>query len=168
MLAQNFQPKIYKEGSTSSNFSSSIPTTLLLLSNAGRSLPSPYIIMHASQYLLLLLTFVVSCVLAAPAADLQRRSGYSGDGTFYTVGLGSCGKTNSDSQMVAALNAPQMGNNKYCGKTATVTGPKGEVTVTIVDTCPECSSGDLDLSPAAFDKIGSESAGRIKITWNWS
>ncbi|KAJ2963855.1 hypothetical protein NQZ79_g1147 [Umbelopsis isabellina] len=124
--------------------------------------------MHASQYLVLLLTFVVSCVLAAPAVDIQRRSGFSGDGTFYTVGLGSCGKTDSDSDLVAALNAPQMGDNKYCGKSATVTGPKGKVTVKIVDTCPECSSGDLDLSPSAFDKIGSESAGRIKISWDWA
>lgn len=28
---------------------------------------------------------------------------YSGDGTFYSPGLGSCGITNSDSEMVAAL-----------------------------------------------------------------
>ncbi|GAB5589201.1 hypothetical protein Unana1_04101 [Umbelopsis nana] len=124
--------------------------------------------MQSYKYILVFLAMVISCVLAAPAGTVERRSTFSGDGTYYTVGLGSCGKTNSDSQMVAALNAPQMGSNKYCGKSATVTGPNGSVTVTIVDTCPECASGSLDLSPAAFQKIGDMSAGRIKISWVWN
>ncbi|KAI8579550.1 hypothetical protein K450DRAFT_271859 [Umbelopsis ramanniana AG] len=106
--------------------------------------------------------------MAAPAASIQRRSQYSGDGTYYSVGLGSCGKTNEDSEMVAALNAPQMGKNKYCGKSAKVKGPNGSVTVKIVDTCPECDSGSLDLSPSAFKKIGDMSDGRISISWEWA
>lgn len=122
--------------------------------------------MQVTSYIFVLLATMLSCAMAAP---VERRSGsFSGDGTYYTVGLGSCGSTDSDSDMVAALNQPQMGKNKYCGKSATVKGPNGSVTVKIVDTCPECDSGSLDLSPSAFKKIGDLSAGRIPITWSWN
>jgi hypothetical protein len=34
---------------------------------------------------------------------------FSGDGTYYNVGLGACGWWNSNGELVAALNAPQYG-----------------------------------------------------------
>jgi len=98
---------------------------------------------------------------------------FTGDGTYYNTGLGSCGHTNTDTQLIAALNAPQMGsypnpnNNPNCGKFAMVHGPKGSVRVQIVDTCPPCAYGSLDLSPAAFAKIADLATGRIKISWSW-
>ncbi|KAI9006271.1 RlpA-like double-psi beta-barrel-protein domain-containing protein-containing protein [Phycomyces nitens] len=115
----------------------------------------------------------IAIVQLANAAPLEKRS-YSGDGTFYGVGLGSCGSSDGNNDLVAALNAPQMGNvpnpnnNPNCGRRATVKGPKGTVTVRIVDTCPPCKKGDLDLSPAAFGKIADFDAGRVHITWNWA
>ncbi|KAI8888658.1 barwin-like endoglucanase, partial [Backusella circina FSU 941] len=99
---------------------------------------------------------------------------FSGDGTFYNTGLGSCGITSEDTDLIAALNAPQMNNganpnaNPLCGKKANVKGPKGTVTVTIVDTCPPCVKGDLDLSPAAFGKIADFADGRVDIEWSWA
>ncbi|ORY91061.1 RlpA-like double-psi beta-barrel-protein domain-containing protein-containing protein, partial [Syncephalastrum racemosum] len=95
----------------------------------------------------------------------------SGDGTWYNPGLGSCGVTNSESDLIAALNYVDMknganpNNNPNCGRKINVTGPKGKVTVKIVDTCPVCKSGDVDLSPAAFAKIADLDQGRIGITW---
>jgi expansin (peptidoglycan-binding protein) len=50
-----------------------------------------------------------------------------------------------------------------CGTCAEVTGPSGTVTLRIVD--PECASGDLDLSPAAFDQIAERALGRVAISW---
>ena len=101
---------------------------------------------------------------------------YSGDGTYYDVGLGSCGQTDSNSQFVAALNAPQMkngdnpNNNPQCGKKIKVTNPANgkSVTVKIVDTCPPCASGDVDLSPSAFAAIADMDLGRIPIKWDWA
>ncbi|ORE05822.1 hypothetical protein BCV72DRAFT_275718 [Rhizopus microsporus var. microsporus] len=99
---------------------------------------------------------------------------FSGDGTYYTPSLGSCGLTNSEKDLVAALNAPQMNNpanpnlNPICGKYINVHGPKGSVRVKIVDTCPPCKVGDVDLSPAAFGKIGNFVDGRIPISWTWA
>ncbi|KAJ1726754.1 hypothetical protein LPJ61_004982 [Coemansia biformis] len=98
---------------------------------------------------------------------------FKGQGTYYTPGLGSCGKTNTDSDLIAAINAPQYGvnanpnNAEVCGKCALVTGPKGQVKVTITDRCPVCAHGDLDLSPTAFDKIGLQADGRISISWSF-
>ncbi|KAJ2956943.1 hypothetical protein NQZ79_g7294 [Umbelopsis isabellina] len=103
---------------------------------------------------------------------------FSGDGTYFNPGLGSCGVTNDDEDMIAALNAPQMGsypnpnNNPNCGKYAMVHGPKGSVRVknfypAVTDTCPPCLKGSLDLSPAAFAKIADLAQGRVHITWTW-
>jgi len=66
---------------------------------------------------------------------------------------------------VAALNSPDWSGSSLCGACAEVTGPNGSVTIRIVDLCPECKTGDLDLSPEAFGKIATMSAGRVAITW---
>ncbi|PWA01131.1 hypothetical protein BB558_002784 [Smittium angustum] len=99
---------------------------------------------------------------------------FSGDGTFYDAGLGSCGWNNSNSDFIAAINAPQYGNTAnpnnapVCGQCALVTGPNGNsVKVKIVDRCPVCAYGSLDLSPAAFNVLASPDAGRISITWDF-
>ncbi|KAI9477793.1 MAG: RlpA-like double-psi beta-barrel-protein domain-containing protein-containing protein [Benjaminiella poitrasii] len=118
---------------------------------------------------------------ATPTSETTKKSAssssssgsYSGDGTYYDVGLGSCGWTNSDSEMIVALNHVQMengansNNNPNCGKKIAVSGPKGTVTVKIVDTCPGCDSGSVDLSPAAFEKIADLSQGRVPVTWDF-
>jgi expansin (peptidoglycan-binding protein) len=36
----------------------------------------------------------------------------------------------------------------------------------VVDQCPECARGDLDLSPQAFQLLSPLAAGRIPITWH--
>jgi expansin (peptidoglycan-binding protein) len=40
------------------------------------------------------------------------------------------------------------------------------ITVRIVDLCPECEMGHLDLSQEAFAKIADPSAGNVPITWS--
>ncbi|KAI8577335.1 hypothetical protein K450DRAFT_252669 [Umbelopsis ramanniana AG] len=117
---------------------------------------------------------IAATVLAAPAA-VEKRS-FSGDATYYnpSAGTNSCGTQASDSDIMAAMNVAQMQNganpnaNPNCGRKVAIKGPKGSVTVTILDTCPGCASGDIDMSPAAFDKIADEAQGRVPITWNWA
>jgi expansin (peptidoglycan-binding protein) len=67
--------------------------------------------------------------------------------------------------MVAAMNHTDYTGAAWCGACVLVTGPSGDVTVRIVDSCPGCKVGDLDLSKEAFAKIAPLSAGRVKITW---
>ncbi|KAJ1927650.1 hypothetical protein IWQ60_002753 [Tieghemiomyces parasiticus] len=107
--------------------------------------------------------------------QLRRGEEFTGDGTYYSpsVGTGACGWDNSDSEKVVALNAPQFGegnpnSNSNCGKMVNIKGPKGEVQAKIVDKCPVCKSGDLDMSPGAFDEIADEADGRVSITWSFA
>ena len=54
---------------------------------------------------------------------------------------------------------------EYCGACIEIAGPNGKVKVKIIDRCPECQQGDVDLSPEAFDQIGDRIDGRISISW---
>jgi expansin (peptidoglycan-binding protein) len=109
--------------------------------------------------------FVLLFTTLTNAAPLVERGSMSGKATYYTPGLGSCGKTNSESDMVVALSSSDM-SKSLCGKSITVKSKTGSVTVKVVDTCPGCGSGSVDLSPSAFAKIGTLSAGVIPITWS--
>ncbi|KAI9321586.1 RlpA-like double-psi beta-barrel-protein domain-containing protein-containing protein [Dichotomocladium elegans] len=106
----------------------------------------------------------MSTVTALP---IEKR-GYSGSATWYDVGLGSCGKTNTNSQMVVALSSSLMGNKGYCGRKIKATYKGKSVTATVVDTCPGCSSGSIDLSPSAFKKLAPLDAGRVPVQWTFA
>jgi hypothetical protein len=49
-------------------------------------------------------------LLGAPHKLLKGVKLFSGIGTFYQVGTGSCGETATDSEMVVAMNKVQMEN----------------------------------------------------------
>jgi expansin (peptidoglycan-binding protein) len=125
-----------------------------------------------------------ACVLAVlvacrgtPAIDASTGSGSftclaapadaSGHGTYYAAdGTGNCSFDASPSDlMVAAMNAPDYNHAAWCGACLAVTGPNGQVVVRVVDQCPGCAHGDLDLSQQAFQMISPLAAGRVAITW---
>jgi len=91
----------------------------------------------------------------------------TGDGTYYAAdGSGNCSFDPSPNDlMVAAMNDPDYAGSAVCGECVQVKGPSGDVTVRIVDRCPECKHGDLDLSPQAFAKIADPKLGRVTIHW---
>ncbi|KAF9112259.1 hypothetical protein BGX27_003697 [Mortierella sp. AM989] len=94
----------------------------------------------------------------------------NGAGTFQQ---GACEYEyiNSVHDMVAALNKPDIGSfpitshSPACGQCLQVTGPNGIIQVQIVDMCPGCKSGSLDLTPGAFAKIADLDKGRVPISW---
>ncbi|KAI6005301.1 RlpA-like double-psi beta-barrel-protein domain-containing protein-containing protein [Pisolithus orientalis] len=103
----------------------------------------------------------------------------SGQGTYYETGLGACGITNTDSQLIAAVSwelfdaypgydGVNPNTNPVCGKQVTASYQGKSTTVTITDRCTGCSLTDLDFSPTAFSDLASESVGRIDISWVWS
>ena len=103
---------------------------------------------------------VGSACLAAPPAE-------TGDGTYYDAdGTGNCSFDKSSDFLVAAMNAPDYGDAVWCGACVDVAGPNGDVVVRIVDQCPGCAKGSLDLSETAFAMIAPVSAGRVAITWH--
>ncbi|CDH60010.1 hypothetical protein RO3G_09000 [Lichtheimia corymbifera JMRC:FSU:9682] len=100
---------------------------------------------------------------------------YDGTGTYYDTGVGSCGKKDTNDELIVAINKAQMGNgpnpnaNPHCGKYVVVQGTNGNVKAKIEDTCPTCGSGSLDLSPAVFRAVcGDESKGKCAIHWKFT
>jgi len=103
----------------------------------------------------------------------------NGDGTFYATGLGACGVTNNDGDMIAAASHalfdsfpgadPKNTNkNPICHRGVNVNYKGKNVKVKITDRCEACEYGSLDFSPSAFNKLSDPSAGRIKgISWKF-
>lgn len=95
---------------------------------------------------------------------------HEGEATYYDFadGSGNCGfPATPDDLMVGAMNHTDYADSAACGACAEVTGPNGTITVRIVDRCPECPQGDIDLSPEAFELIAPLEQGRVDITWRY-
>jgi expansin (peptidoglycan-binding protein) len=95
------------------------------------------------------------------AAHEARAALAGGRFTYYTPGLGACGYANSEAEYVVALNHVDFdpytpngnpNNNPLCGRMIRASYNGKSVDVKLVDRCPGCNSGDLDLSPAAFSE----------------
>lgn len=91
----------------------------------------------------------------------------TGEATYYDAnGSGNCSFDPSPQDlMVAALNTTDYAGSQACGACLSVAGPNGTVVVRVVDRCPGCKKGDVDLSESAFAKIAPLSRGRVPITW---
>lgn len=92
----------------------------------------------------------------------------TGEATYYdgADGSGNCSFPPSPQDlMIGAMNTVDYAASAMCGAFVEVTGPKGNITIRIVDRCPGCSAGDIDLSPQAFEQIAELSHGRVPITW---
>jgi expansin (peptidoglycan-binding protein) len=110
-------------------------------------------------------TFSSTPVPQGPAPAIGTKE--QGIATYYAAtGAGNCGyDATPNDLMVAAMNAEEYANSAACGTCVAIDGPKGSVTVRVVDQCPECKKGHLDLSKEAFEKIADVSAGRVDISW---
>ncbi|KAJ3566322.1 hypothetical protein NP233_g7078 [Leucocoprinus birnbaumii] len=91
--------------------------------------------------------------------------------TFYAVGLGACGKTNVPSDFIVALNSAQFGGGypgPQCFKTISMSYNGKTATAQIMDECPGCPYGGLDLSEGLFKHFAAESVGVIYGTWSFT
>ena len=103
--------------------------------------------------------------VAVSAAPTEKRSAYftdlaenktieGGRATFYDAGenQGYCGYYNQGSQYVVAMNRPQLEGDAMCGNYVEITNTEnGQKQVAqIVDECPECKYGSLDMSKSLF------------------
>jgi expansin (peptidoglycan-binding protein) len=91
-----------------------------------------------------------------------------GEATFYDAdGSGACSFARGGDLLVAAAAPAEYAGGAACGACAQVQGPDGELTVRIVDSCPGCAPGQLDLSSTAFARIAEPKRGRVPITWRY-
>lgn len=92
----------------------------------------------------------------------------SGVATFYDYSGGSevaCSFPVESGALVVAMNPPEYAKAGSCGACLDVSGPKGKVVVKVVDLCPSCEKGHLDLSEEAFAKIADRVDGKVPITY---
>ncbi|MEV6523545.1 RlpA-like double-psi beta-barrel domain-containing protein [Longispora sp. NPDC051575] len=92
----------------------------------------------------------------------------SGTATYYDPSpapgvTGSCGEVDTADQLVVAVSRTEM-TRGLCGRSMRVEGPRGTVTVRIVDTCG-CGPGSIGLTAAAFERIADLDLGQVNITW---
>jgi expansin (peptidoglycan-binding protein) len=95
---------------------------------------------------------------------------HTGDGTYYTTadGTGNCSFDPSPNDlMIGAMNHTDYSASAVCGSCVELTGPKGTIKIRIVDQCPECLPGDIDLAPQAFDLMAEHALGRVTINWHY-
>ncbi|KAF8352339.1 RlpA-like double-psi beta-barrel-protein domain-containing protein-containing protein [Amanita rubescens] len=107
---------------------------------------------------------------ASSAVDIHSRFNVA-RWTFYAVGLGACGKVSQPSDFIVALNTPQFGGGypgPNCFKQITMEYGGKTTTATILDECPGCPYGGLDLSIGLFTFFAAESVGVLYGTWFFS
>lgn len=103
--------------------------------------------------------------LPCDASDMRE-----GEATYYDFadGSGNCSfPATPEDLMVGAMNHVDYAGSAVCGACVRIDGPDGSVDVRIVDQCPECPQGDIDLSPEAFALVAPLEAGRVPIAWQY-
>jgi expansin len=92
----------------------------------------------------------------------------SGKATFYELasGGGNCSYVGPPSDgLFVALSPGEYKAAAACGGYLDVTGPRGKVRVKVVDQCPECETGHIDLSRKAFARIADPVQGIVNVSY---
>ncbi|MFV2022045.1 expansin EXLX1 family cellulose-binding protein [Micromonospora sp. LOL_023] len=107
---------------------------------------------------------------ASPACAAPPTGGttYQGRATFYDS-QGQGGNCSFDSapadRMYVALGPDEYADAAACGGHLDVTGPRGSVRVVVMDQCPECATGHIDLSREAFARIADPVQGIVSVSY---
>ena len=107
--------------------------------------------------------------LAAGSASAVAVGTTSGEATHYVLhsGGGNCSYPGPPAnRLYVALSPAEYGAAASCGSYLKVTGPRGSVRVKVVDQCPECHTGHIDLSDQAFERIAPLSAGLVRVSYH--
>ncbi|MER7006974.1 expansin EXLX1 family cellulose-binding protein [Dactylosporangium sp. NPDC000555] len=89
-----------------------------------------------------------------------------GSASHYSAGRnGMCNLGTPAEGAYAAVGRAEYAGGSACGTYLDVTGPNGTTRVQVVDMCPGCPAGKVDLGKGAFARIGALSAGIIPVTY---
>lgn len=114
----------------------------------------------------------------APAGSSFAASSFAGvpvaaaaneEATDYVLAAGTDGNCSFSApadDLFVALPPPEYAAGAACGSYLEVTGPRGSVRVKVIDQCPECGAGHIDLSQTAFSRIGVLSQGIISVSYH--
>ena len=111
-----------------------------------------------------------ACASVVTPAAQTRAAQTSGEATHYELapgGMGNCSYPSPPAgQLYVALSPSEYGAAAACGSYLQVTGPDGSVTAEVIDQCPECQAGHIDLSEQAFARIAPLSAGLVPVSYH--
>lgn len=122
----------------------------------------------AASVLGALLVVALTWQLAGGAACAAvRAAATSGKATFYDLagGTGNCSMRAPADDLYVALGPSEYRAAAACGGFLQVSGPKGSVRVKVVDQCPECEPGHVDLSRKAFARIADPVQGIVPVRY---
>ncbi|KAG7380083.1 hypothetical protein PHYPSEUDO_007789 [Phytophthora pseudosyringae] len=122
-----------------------------------------------------------AALLGATAAFVSAADEYfEGDGTSYTLSQVSSGNCNfmsatpTASTNYVALNQAQWDTLGNCGRCIEVSCVDAQCTaqnktavVQVLDRCPECAHGALDLSPTVYKEITGLDPNRLTVRWRF-
>jgi expansin (peptidoglycan-binding protein) len=94
-------------------------------------------------------------------------AGTAGTATHYVLtGTGNCSYPSPPADgLFVALSPAEYHGAAACGGYVEVSGPNGSVRAEVIDQCPPCAAGHIDLSEAAFARIAPLSAGLVSVTY---
>jgi expansin len=103
------------------------------------------------------------------SAGSEQSGTVSGIATHYVLsGLPNCSYPSPPANnFFVALSPSEYNSAAACGGYLTVTGPDGSVTVQVIDQCPECATGHIDLSEPAFAQLSPLGAGLINVHYQY-
>ncbi|ASW53867.1 expansin EXLX1 family cellulose-binding protein [Plantactinospora sp. KBS50] len=113
-------------------------------------------------------TSACAAVPVALAAPPTGGAVHNGQATFYDSNGagGNCSYPSAPADhRYVALGPSEYGAGAACGGYLDVTGPKSTVRVLVMDQCPECASGHLDLSREAFARIADPVQGLVPVSY---
>ncbi|KAH8989623.1 hypothetical protein EDB86DRAFT_1873628 [Lactarius hatsudake] len=87
------------------------------------------------------------------------------------VGITACGGEYEPSDFVVALNGAMFGSGypgPHCGKKIVLTANGNTATVTVVDMCPGCPYGGLDLTRGVFHFLDNSGIEEMQGSWHWA
>lgn len=116
---------------------------------------------------------LLRCLLACLVMLVSSAAASSGMGTAYggagQRGSGACGiggNLGRYETYYAAMNHGQYGGS--CGKCIRVCGKAGCAVLKVVDMCPGCGHGDVDMSSEALKATTGYSWDRKPISWSYT
>ncbi|KAH8104792.1 Non-catalytic module family EXPN protein [Cristinia sonorae] len=126
-----------------------------------RSVPAAFFALAA--------TLFSGTVIASPIPE-KRAAEHYGKGTWYDAGLGACGYTDSNNDLVVALPVKAYGNGENCNKYLQIKNTASGATARgrVRDKCPGCEGESIDMSPALFKELGSLDQGVLQIEWKYT
>jgi expansin len=103
----------------------------------------------------------------AQAGQAQQAGEVSGIATHYVLqSLPNCSYPSPPADgLFVALSPDEYDSAAACGGYLEVHGPDGSVRVEVIDQCPGCGDGHIDLSEAAFSAIAPLNQGLIDVTY---